>query len=132
MSRVSSIYLALLSALCFAGPVLATKSPVTPRCWGVVTTGPQGGRVLVCQNPCIGGGPGGGNGCIKIGTENEHGEAELTCKCQGGSTECCDIWIMSDFAEEAHGTCEPVGCGGGGACTKQVDAGGDAFAECAN
>ena len=125
--KTRSIVIALSVALVASLPTpAAPRSPVLPKCWGIITTGPGGGRILVCQNPCIGGGA----GCTKVITDAPNGSAGITCKCQGGSTNCCDIWQMANGSELAFGDCETEECPQAGTCKKSEGGGGDVFARC--
>lgn len=106
--------------VCAAAPSVA----VLPKCWGTVT-GPASARVLVCQNPCIG-----SSGCTHVsGTPPGGYGTGQSCKCQGGSVECCDIWLMDLGDEIAAGTCGG-NCPGSGDCVAKEDTNGDVYARC--
>jgi hypothetical protein len=123
LASICLVSLTLSGSLGFAA--LSSVNPMIPKCFGVMTTAPNGSRILVCQNPCIGG----GQGCVKVITDSPYGPG-LTCKCQGGSVDCCDIWQMSDGQELAIGDCGTENCPTPGFCHKEEGGGGDVYASC--
>jgi len=110
----------------------SAKVVLLPKCFGVIV-GPLDNRRVICQNPCIG-----GVGCAHhFGTIPGGWQQGESCKCQGGSVECCDIWLISTGEEVAAGRCggnDPQGggvnCPSDGDCEAQEDEGGDVSSYC--
>jgi hypothetical protein len=120
---------AILAGVLCALATPAHSAPTTlPKCFGVVTRlTPSSPWYLQCQNPCIGG----GQGCTKQTAQPLGASYQSeTCKCQGGSVNCCDVWYDPINGITAAGYCGEEGCPGTGECDGVEDAGGDTHAAC--
>jgi len=124
------VKLSIALGVAWFGALPTASRASLPKCFGVIV-GPLDDRQMICQNPCIG-----GVGCTHhFGTIPGGWQYGESCKCQGGSVDCCDIWLISTGEEVAAGRCGnnssgQVNCPGSGSCEASEDAGGDVSSYC--
>jgi hypothetical protein len=114
-------------SLVVSAPAAQPLTLPLPKCFGVVTE-MAGQTVLVCQNPCLGG----GSGCTHYtGMPEGQSFTSQTCICQGGEPDCCDVWYDPYNGVYVGGACNTPACpSAAGTCQGHEDPNGDISANC--